>query len=126
MIVQQIYEVLKKKDDWAITIWDVSGNVSLGCCNSSNAYSWDKVPEAVKYMTVEEIWPCSSSLYVKVTFESEAAYASEERCKMDGYEFLYHDPQRGPVYAKETWMPNCYEGGAEFIGYTFSTIEGWC
>ena len=56
---------------------------------------------------------------------SPSSYQSEERCKMDGYERLFVDPLRGPVYAKESFILNPHDGSAESIGYSFAIVEGY-
>ncbi len=45
----------------------------------------------------------------------EAAYQSEERAVMDGYEYAFDHPTLGPIYRIETED-----------GYSYATIEGFC
>lgn len=111
MRLEELYVAIDKSSDWALFVADMSGS-RIAYCN--NSYPWDEIPNPVKQMEVKKITP-SLTLFARVDFTAEAAYQSEERCVMDGYEKVYEDKLRGPVYAKETEN-----------GYSFAVIEGYC
>ena len=120
MNVNDVYQVMKKNELWSFIISDMSGKI-IAYCNGT--FKFEDVPAAIRNMTVEEIDPCTSSLYVKISFIPEASYLSEERCQMDGYEKLFNDSIYGPVYAKECQRLNPHDGSADFIGYTYAVIQ---
>ena len=121
MNVTNIFNAIEKKGHWAVWIFDMSGNVLLGFCNPS--YKWEDVAEPVKLMEVKEIKPCTESLFLKVDFPTDATYQTEIDCICDGYEKIYDDPVRGPIYAAKIIHYNDYNAAVDFDGYSYATIE---
>lgn len=115
MKVSDIYDVLTKQEYWSIHILDLTAK-QIAYCNET--YKWESIPDVIKGMEVTGIMPSTSSLFLWVSVTPEAAYLSEERCLMDGYEYVYEDPKLGPVYAIKKQTPN--DGYAE---YSYAVIE---
>ena len=122
-IVRELFDLLRKRDGYAITV--ATSNSILAYWDKEPAHSWANAHEAIKQMNVEEIVPGDLHTIIIVNLVIEASYQSEERCMMDGYEKLYIDLKYGPVYVKESFVQNPYEGTAESIGYSFATVEGY-
>lgn len=116
MFVYEVYEKMTKREYWSFYIFDTTGNVTLGHCNS--VYPYADIPDAIKHMEVESISPCTESLFVIASCVFESTYNSEERAIMDGYEKVYDHPVRGPVYAKAYTQ----EGTTK---YSFANIAGY-
>lgn len=125
MTVQDIYEILEKNSDCRFSIVDDDTYLLIAYCNNDVSRSWAEVHDAIKQMDVTKLVPERRNLVVCVDVDITSSYQSEERCKMDGYERMFVDPLRGPVYAKESFILNPHDGSTESIGYSFAIVEGY-
>lgn len=124
MIANEILKRIQLSDVDSLVILDETGTVTLGRCDK-DYYNRKNIPEAVLEMEVKQFNIKPDALHLRVAFIPEAAYQSEERCVVDGYEKLYDDPTRGPVYAKKCEHYNAHDGSSDYT-YTYAVIEGYC
>ena len=87
MTVHDLYEKFNKDvEHWSYFIYDMSGYIQLGYCNS--VYPYDCVPDDIKRKEVESFTVGYGSLFVKVKLDF-AEYCCDEDCTADGYTKLY-------------------------------------
>lgn len=88
--VNDIYAKYKKDvsyhSHWAISIYDMSGNVHFGYCNS--VYPFEAIPEDIRETEVEYFTVGYEHLYLRINIPY-AEYLTEEECEADGYSVLY-------------------------------------
>jgi len=86
--VYELYELIDKEKSgkWSIWIFDLSGRVQFGYCNS--VYPVTAIPEEILSAPVEKFSIGYESLYIKIDMSAKV-YAGAEECVRDGYQSVY-------------------------------------
>lgn len=124
MTVQDIYEVIEKNSEYTMSIIAESNDIMLAYCNGEAPCSWESIHDAIKQLKVTKLIPERRHSVICVEVDITATYQSKEHCIMDGYEKLV-ESNKGPLYVKETFVENGYEGRTESTRYVFAVVEGY-
>lgn len=87
MTVNDMYEKCNKDvEHWSISIYDMTGNVRFGYCNS--VYRYEDIPDDIKALEVDKFTLGFDSISIRVN-QPYDEYLSEEEAEGKGYEKVY-------------------------------------
>lgn len=86
--VKEIYLLIDKESTgkWSMGIYDLSGSVSFGYCNSS--YPVTDIPEEVLSAQVKKFSINYEGISAKIDIKAKE-YSDEKKCEADGYRQVY-------------------------------------